>query len=308
MLGYWPEASVCAVVVDADHRVSLVMRWDAEAEVAAPAPSPAVTGQSADHVVHLVSYGAIASPHQVPDAPAASAWRRAGESVRDGHASPGWILVACSDGDTVLWTFPEGAAADLEVRVIPASEVSRRAQRWGLAPWSATRSEYVADVDPDLDVRARVRAQLGTQVGVVEASRDAAIATVRDRLTVQELTAAQIAEVLVNLVDVQVRDTVLWDLMQEEPSRWLMIAPHLARIVAAAPDTHVAAPATLLAILRWQMGDGSRASAAAARALAADPAYTLARLVDGCLATGMHPSVWRAGLADLSRQACRRAA
>ena len=150
--------------------------------------------------------------------------------------------------------------------------------------------------------------QLPAQSPVVEASRDAAIATVRDRLADQQVSAGDIAEVLVSLADVQVRDTVLWDLMQEDPSRWTAIAARMARIVAAAPDTHVAAPATLLGILRWQMGDGSRATAAIERALSADPAYTLARLVDGCLATGMHPGTWRGGLADLSREACRRAA
>ncbi len=115
------------------------------------------------------------------------------------------------------------------------------------------------------------------------------------------------AEALVALADVRVRDTLLWDLMHEAPSTWAAMAERLARMVAVAPDTHVAAPATLLAILRWQVGDGSRASAAVERALAADPTYTLAALVDRCLATGMHPSVWRDGLADLTREECRRA-
>lgn len=308
LLGYWPEGSVGAIVLDDDHRVVLVMRWDAETEGAIALPPRAVAGGASPHVVHLVAYSCFRSMDELPTAPATSAWRHAEESLRGCGASLGWILVASNYVEKVLWTFLEGSAAELEVRDIPASEISRQALRWGLPPWSATRSAYVGDVDPDPEAREHVIAHLSGQVPVVEASRDAAIAHVRDRLADQHITFGDIAAVLVCLTDVQVRDTVLWDLMQEDTSQWLAIAPHLARIVAAAPDTHVAPPATLLAILRWQMGDGSRAGAAVARALAADPAYTLARLVDGCLATGMHPSVWRAGLAGLSREECRRAA
>lgn len=308
MLGYWPEGSVCAIVLDADQRVTLVMRWDAETPGAIPVPPRAVAGDPSGGVVHLVAYSAITSRDQIPAAPATSAWRHAGDSLRGSGVSLGWVLVASTYGDKVLWTFVEGSPAELEVRAIPASASTRQAQRWGLPPWSATRSDYVGDIDPDRDVRDHVIMQLPTQSPVVEASRDAAIATVRDRLADEQVSAGDIAEVLVSLTDVQVRDTVLWDLMQEDPSRWRAIAARMARIVAAAPDTHVAAPATLLAILRWQMGDGSRATAAIERALSADPAYTLARLVDGCLATGMHPGTWRGGLADLSREACRRAA
>ena len=308
MLGYWPEGSVCAIVLDEDHRVTLVMRWDAETEGAIPLPPRAMGEDASAHVVHLVAYSAFTSLDQLPTAPSDSAWRHAEESLRGSGASLGWILVSSTFEEKVLWTFLEGSAAELKVRDIPASEISRQAQRWGLPPWSATRSAYVGDVDPDPEVREHVIAQLSGQSPVVEASRDMAIAHVLDRLTEQRISFGDIAAVLVCLSDVQVRDTVLWDLMQQDTSRWHVIAAHLARIVAAAPDTHVAAPATLLAILRWQMGDGSRANAAVACALAADPAYTLARLVDGCLATGMHPSVWRAGLAGLSREECRRAA
>lgn len=308
MLGYWPDNSLCAIFVDAEQCVALIMRWDADAQAAIPAVPPAAAGESSPRTVHLVAYTAAPRPGEPPAAPDPSSWRHVQSALRDSGMSLGWVLVASTYGDKVSWTCVEGSAADLEVRAIPASASTRQAQRWGLPPWSATRSDYVGDIDPDRDVRDHVIMQLPAQSPVVEASRDAAIATVRDRLADEQVSAGDIAEVLVSLTDVQVRDTVLWDLMQEDPSRWKAIAARMARIVAAAPDTHVAAPATLLAILRWQMGDGSRATAAIERALSADPAYTLARLVDGCLATGMHPGTWRGGLADLSREACRRAA
>ena len=308
MLGYWPDNSLCAIFVDAQERVALIMRWDADAQAAIPAVPPAAAGESSPRTVHLVAYTVAPRPGEPPAAPDQSAWRHTEAALRDSEMSLGWILVAGCHSGNVAWTCVEGSAADREVRVITASEISRQAQRWGLPPWSATRSEYVGDIDPDRDARDHVMTRLSRHSPVKEASRDAAIAKVHDRLTDQQLSAEGIAEVLVSLTDVQVRDTVLWDLMHEDPSRWPVIAARLARAVAAAPDTHVAAPATLLAILRWQMGDGSRATAAIERALSADPAYTLARLVDGCLATGMHPAVWRGGLADLSREACRRAA
>lgn len=308
MLGYWPGGSVCAIVVDADRRVTLVMRWDAETEAPIPVPPRAVAGDTPGDVVHLVAYGAITSLDQLPAVPASSAWRHAGDSQSGSGAALGWALVASTYGDEVFWTFVEGSAPELEVRVIPASESTRQAQRWGLPPWRATRSDYVGDIAADPVTRGHVIEELRKMSPVVEASRDAAIAAVRDWLTCAEISHQGAAEILVALADVQVRDTVLWDLMQEEPSTWRAISERMARVVAAAPDTHVAAPATLLAILRWQVGDGSRASAAVERALDADPAYTLARLVDGCLATGMHPGTWRSGLADLSREACRRAA
>lgn len=308
MLGYWPANSLCGLVVDAEQRVALIMRWDADVPVAIPAVPPAAAGESIPRTVHLVAYTAAPHPGEPPAAPDRSVWRHAEAALRDSGMSPGWILVAgCHDGD-VPWTCVEGSATELEVRVIVASDVSRHARRWGLPPWTATRGEYIGDIDPDPEARDHVMTRLSSAAPVGEAMRDAAIAAVHARLTQQRLSAEEIAEVLVSLTDVQVRDTVLWDLMHADPSHWTAFARRLARIVAASPDSHVAAVATLLAIVRWQIGDGSRASAAIARALDADPAYTLARLVDGCLASGMHPSVWRAGLADLSREACRRAA
>lgn len=55
------------------------------------------------------------------------------------------------------------------------------------------------------------------------------------------------------------------------------------------------APAlTLLAVLAWWEGDGARAGVLVDRALAADPAYRLALLVDQALRTGMPPGWVRA--------------
>jgi hypothetical protein len=174
--------------------------------------------------------------------------------------------------------------------------------------WLAHRADYVADVSPRPEIAERVRTELAQAASVTEAERDSAIGSVRDALRADDLSEADIARVGVALADVQVRDTVLWDLMHEDRCTWGGVADRLAAVVAATPESHVAGPATLLAILRWQMGDGSRASAAVIRALEAEPAYTLAVLVERCLATGMYPAQWREGLVALSRSECRRAA
>ncbi|MFG1888099.1 DUF4192 domain-containing protein [Micromonospora sp. NPDC049051] len=53
----------------------------------------------------------------------------------------------------------------------------------------------------------------------------------------------------------------------------------------------VAPPASLLAFAAWRCGDGALACVAVDRALAADPGYTLAQLIDEALRAGLPPSV-----------------
>jgi hypothetical protein len=56
----------------------------------------------------------------------------------------------------------------------------------------------------------------------------------------------------------------------------------------------VAAPATLLAFAAWRAGEGAVASIAVTRALAADPDYQMALLLDQALAGGLSPAEWDA--------------
>lgn len=82
------------------------------------------------------------------------------------------------------------------------------------------------------------------------------------------------------------------------------VAPEAARVagaravleqVVAHSARHVQAPAlTLLAVLAWWEGDGARAGILVERALAAEPGYRLADLVDQTLAAGMPPGWLRA--------------
>lgn len=301
MLGYWPSSSVCAVFVDADQRVVVIMRWDHDADVVPPPLHPLTTGDTRVDAVHLVVFPPTRDVDVAP-------WLQAADGMVAAGIKPGHFVLAGQSGEGIVWTHALDPAEDPRVGVLRHEEVLSRSREWGLPLWEEDRDAYVGDVAPRAEVAARVRTVLARTESVTEEQRDSAIDDVRAALDRTDLSEEDIAMVGVALADVQVRDTVLWDVMQEAPTGWGATADRLAAIVAAMPESHVPAPATLLAIVRWQMGDGSRAAAAAARALACDPDYTLAVLVDRCLATGMHPSTWRAGLVTLSRSECRRAA
>ena len=53
------------------------------------------------------------------------------------------------------------------------------------------------------------------------------------------------------------------------------------------------APASLLAFTAWQSGEGALANIAISRALAADPEYSMARLLGQALDAGLPPSAAR---------------
>jgi hypothetical protein len=56
---------------------------------------------------------------------------------------------------------------------------------------------------------------------------------------------------------------------------------------------YVAAPASLLAFVAWQSGDGALANVALDRALADDPAYSMALLLRQVITAGTPPSLAR---------------
>lgn len=62
------------------------------------------------------------------------------------------------------------------------------------------------------------------------------------------------------------------------------------QLVRNLPAELIPAPAALLAFTAWQAGDGALASIAIERALEADPAYSMARLIADALHAGLPPS------------------
>jgi len=305
MLGYWPDKSLCIVVVDHDDRVLFIMRWPHD-EVDSQAMPPPVTlpeggpGPPTPAAFHLVTFPA--SRDGAPGLELAPGFLDAG-------LPRGQALLVVREDDGIAWIPVEAAASgDAVEQRMSGPEVAARIRRWGLPRWQESRAAYVGDIETSAEEVARVREALTAHPGLVESQRDEAITRLYECLSSGPLTAHTIAELLMSLADIPVRDTLIWEVMHDDPGTWVALAERLVGVVAAAPDSHVAPPATVLAIVRWQMGDGSRASAAVDRALAADPDYSLARLVDRCLAVGLHPATWREGLAELSRAECRRSA
>ena len=304
MLGYWPHESACAIVVDRDDRVLLIMRWEQDGDVVLPPLRQFGLAGARPAAIHLVVFAP-------PGTVGPTQWLHASEALTSTGVPTGEVLLARLDGGDVAWSASgEFGTQVIREQVISEAEVSATARRWGLGTWRPSREEYIGDIAPDvvaLEGVTRALAAAGAHA-VRAPDRDRLIRDVRAHLARSSLPAALVAEILLALRDTAVRDTVLWELMQDPPRGWAVGADRLAEVVRAAPDDYLAPPATLLAILRWQSGDGTRAAAATARALAAEPTYTLADLIDRSLATGLHPATWREGLAGLTREECRRSA
>ncbi len=91
----------------------------------------------------------------------------------------------------------------------------------------------------------------------------------------------------VTLVHLAVRDDAWARMVPEHRQAHLAL---WADIVRRAGGPWLPAPASLLAFTAWQSGDGTLANVALDRALAADPGYSMARLLRDILAAGVPPS------------------
>jgi hypothetical protein len=99
--------------------------------------------------------------------------------------------------------------------------------------------------------------------------------------------ADRFATLAVALVHLPVRDDAWARMVPEHREAHLRL---WADIVRRASGPWLPAPASLLAFTAWQAGDGTLANVALDRALAADPGYSMARLLRDILAAGVPPS------------------
>jgi len=99
--------------------------------------------------------------------------------------------------------------------------------------------------------------------------------------------AEAFAQLVVSLVHLPVRDDAWARMVPEHREAHLRL---WADIVRRASGPWLPAPASLLAFTAWQSGDGTLANVALDRALAADPDYSMARLLRDILAAGVPPS------------------
>jgi hypothetical protein len=126
---------------------------------------------------------------------------------------------------------------------------------------------------------------------LAEAGRSAVQDAISQYRSGTEITdRSRLAFLAVILADLRVRDDA-WARL--EPAHR---AAHLrlwTDIVTGAAPEFVPAPASLLAFTAWQSGDGALANVAVERALAADPAYTMALLIADAVQAGLPPSAAR---------------
>jgi hypothetical protein len=89
------------------------------------------------------------------------------------------------------------------------------------------------------------------------------------------------------LRDRRVRDDAWSRMLPEHRAAHLRLWRDLTRI---AQPGYVAAPASLLALVAWQSGNGAHANIALDRALADDPAYQMAKLLRQAINSGAPPA------------------
>lgn len=94
------------------------------------------------------------------------------------------------------------------------------------------------------------------------------------------------ARLLVGLADLGARDRCCQWALGPRGVAAIGLWTELTRL---SPPTYAAAPATILAYVAWQQGFGALANIAIERALADDPDYSFARLIDHALAEGLDP-------------------
>ena len=94
----------------------------------------------------------------------------------------------------------------------------------------------------------------------------------------------------VALRELRVRDDAWARMLPEHNAAHTRLWSDLTRL---APPGYVAAPASLLAFVAWQAGDGALANVALDRALADDQRYSMARLLRRAIDSGAPPSMAR---------------
>ena len=312
LLGFVPQASLVVIGLEALHdRIKVTLRYDL--------PDPSGAGISADVAAHAVGvvdsqrlatlvaigYGPGSLVDPVAGALGAAA-RTAGIGVldilrvEDGRY---WSYL-CHDEDccpAAGTPFDPGAhsaaaamaSAGNRVLADRAAVVARVAPLGGSAAESMRQATRRAERHAaQLLAKVRKSRRIGAARQLIAAEGlnavGAMIATYRAGGTYT--TDYQIAWLTVALRDLRVRDDA-WarmDPAQVDAHRRLWID-----VTRRAQPGYVAAPASLLAFVAWQSGDGALANVALDRAVADEPRYSMALLLRQVISAGAPPSLAR---------------
>jgi len=309
MLGFYPSRSLVVLGLGPRQRVVVTFRYDL--------PDPAdfeIADDIADHATHvlgreritaalLVGYGpeelvvpVVASTvrsligsgvdvHEVLRADSGRYWSMlcddAGCCPPEGRSyDPGSHPAAGTLTDAGLTAHPdrEALARTLQ-RPAGSADRIRRATVAAQLRLSQLVDYGAATGDPIPRLRA-------TRTGRREVQR--AIRRYRDGGRIDSIE--HLAWLAVLVADLRVRDDA-WARMDPAHS-----ADHCrlwTDIVRSAAIEFVPAPASLLAFTAWQSGNGALAVMAVERALAADPGYSMAHLIDSAVQAALPPSAAR---------------
>lgn len=263
--------------------------------------------QADELVLVLVVPDGLSSAHRVAAEAVKGEAGSRGIPVRDILALVGdrWSSLLCTDPACCP---PAGSPIPDEVRALVDTEF--RGER-GLP--KASRSEVVAELARD-DQLAQVLSATGLlqrrrwrHPAARESWRDDALANLLNWMSRAdaEWSPPRCAHLLLGLRDVRVRDTALWELTHGMTMALRTAQDQLIRLLRAAPRGDTAPVGTCVAVVCWLQGDGVRALASVERALEDDPGYSLARLVERAIASGVPPQAWFDTMKGLSRDICR---
>jgi Domain of unknown function (DUF4192) len=291
LLGFHPASSVVIVGAGPRGRVEVTFRYDLPdpPDLAAAARIAAATTAGLlrhDLTLAVVAgYGPGPAVTPVTDT-LATHLRDAGIRVHDMLRVEGgryWSYL-CRDPGCCP---PEGVPFD------PASHPAAQALTEAGNPALAGRAELAASLAP-LAGPAAETASVVHRLAALPPAPTWLAASVQESVTIyrnggQLTTAAAFARILVAVADLRVRDDT-WARMDPDPEHIAAQLRLWTDVVRRAPAAYVPAAASLLAITAWMSGNGALANAAAQRALAADPGYSLALIVLEAISAGAPPS------------------
>jgi precorrin isomerase len=323
LLGFLPEASLVVIgTAPPRDRVKVTLRYDLpdppDEDLAADIAAHAASVIAAQRLTAVVAVGYGPEALVTPLAEVLrDAFRQAGTELRE--------FLRVQDGR--YWSYLCG-----DERCCPATGVPFDA---GAHPASAALAR---DEAPVLADRAAVAARIAPLRGSTEESmrqatrraerhvaqllgkvrKSARIGAARHMIAAEGLAAVgrlitgyrrgdatatdyEVAWVTVALRDLRVRDDA-WARM--DPAHRDAHRRLWTDVVRRAQPGHVAAPASLLAFVAWQCGDGALANVALDRALADDPSYSMATLLRQVISAGAPPSLARLPMSPEEVAAC----
>ena len=314
LLGFIPQASLVVIgVAPPRDRIRFTLRYDLpdppEADLVADIAAHAIGVLSAQRLTAAVAVGYGPGRLVTPVAnELRDAARQAEIDLREFlrvHDGRYWSYMcgneACCPADGV--PFDATAADPVEAEALAAVGdrvlASRAALAARVAPLGGIAAESMRQATRRAErhvtrLLAKVRrsGRLGAARHMIAAEGLAAVGAMiaRYRGGGKYTSDDEIARVTVALRDLRVRDDA-WARM--DPAHAEAHRRLWTDVVRRAQPRYVAAPASLLAFVAWQSGDGALANVALDRALADDSRYSMATLLQQVITAGAPPSLAR---------------